>query len=455
MPSCLIKGCFNTWKQKESKVILHVFPRDKDGIRLWLSQSPENFPNVDELVEKIYSQNAYGTVRLCSKHFNDDQYFHEGTKRRLRPNALPTIFTAESLSPKTVVTKKGTKRKRSAAGADLSNNDGTDEGASSNVLFYAQTSDASNTFVQQVLPSHLQIVLPSTSLLAMEKPKMADKAINTDAFFSRKCQAVGTDPMFGKKSAAMQTKPWKGKSQGTFCNILNADLPKHNQGISQNRVWQNEKNLSTGLGVAGNRYSATTSKMFFEQGANKVVPKQEPEFDTTFPDGDIKPKLTGPFGHNDGSPSTLPMVTSTPVVNKEDPDDGDSETGSSTDNDSEKEDLSTKNTFNNLEGHCDDSTNEANFTVLKSCLYDLIKLVRCQYRNTCHAPLTNVQIKTLGTVIAIDVLCGKGHNSTLWHSQPIKNKPAVGNLLPASGGPQRFKAETFFHNLEYDDDLPE
>lgn len=448
MPSCLIKGCFNTWKQKDSKVILHVFPRDKDGIRLWLSQSPENFPNVEELVEKIYSQNAYGTVRLCSKHFNDDQYFHEGTKRRLRPNALPTIFTAESLSPKTAVTKKGTKRKKSTAGVDLSNNDGTDEGASSNVLFYAQTSDASNAFVQQVLPSHLQIVLPSTSLLAMEKPKMADKAINTDAFFSRKCQAVGTDPTFGKKNAAMQTKPWKGKSQGTFCNILNADLPKYNQGISQHRVWQNEKNWSTGMGVADNRFPATTSKMFFEQGANKVVPKQEPDFDATF-SNDIKP-----FGRNDGSPSIVPIASSS-VVHKEDPDDGDSETGSSTDNDSEKEDLSSKNTLNNLEGHFDDSANEETFTVLKSCLYDLIKLVRCQYRSTCHAPLTNVQIRTLGSVIAIDVLCGKGHNSTLWHSQPIKNKTADGNLLPASGGPQPFKAETFFHNLEYNDDLPE
>ncbi|KAG9484372.1 uncharacterized protein [Eleutherodactylus coqui] len=478
MPSCVIKGCFNTWKLKESQVILHVFPKDKDGIRLWLNQSPQHFPNVEELVEKIYAQNKYGTVRLCSKHFSDEQYFHEGSKRRLRPNALPTIFTTESLSEKTA--KKGTKRRKKAASPDPSNSNEMDEGASSSVLFYPQTSDASNTIIQQIIPSHLQIVLPSTSLLTLDKPKMIDKAVDTDMFITKKCQAVGTYPMLGKRNFATQTKPWKGKSQGVLCTILMPDLPKSNQGIFQPKVWQTEKILPT--------YVGTTK-------TSPIFPNEK------------KSNLIRQFDHNNGSPSTIPMVTYAPeekikvermsppigimqrdcghslkssrdgplisdstenvtdlkldnslcFVKKEDPDNEDSETESSTD-DSEKDDLSTKNTSDNFEENDNDPANEATFIVLKSCLFDLIKLIRCQYRNTCHAPLTNVQVRTLGSVIAIDVLCCQGHNSTLWHSKPIKNKMAVGSPLLSSRGPSQqlesLETETFFHNFENYDDLP-
>ncbi|XP_069810640.1 uncharacterized protein [Dendropsophus ebraccatus] len=468
MPSCLIKGCFNTWKQKDSKVILHVFPRDKDGIRLWLSQSPENFPNVEELVERIYSQNAYGTVRLCSKHFNDDQYFHEGTKRRLRPNAIPTIFTTESPPSQTPGTKKGTKRQRKAANSDSLMDGENNEGASSSVLFIAQTPDGGNTLVQQVLPSHLQIVLPRTSLLAMGKARMADKAVNTDAFFSKKCQAVGTDPMLGKRNATMQTKPWKGKSQGVLCTILNGDMTNSDQ----HKSWQSEKIWANSI-----RFPST-SKPIMGQVAGNVLSKQQFVSHATvtpqamFPKKEhepipisknIKVERMSPHSHSgqssnsnqDGSSESIVDPSQTRIVRIKDED---FESGSSTDDDSEKEDLATKNVPDNVEGRVGDSSDQAKFTVLQSCLYDLIKLVRCQYRHTCHAPLTNVQIKTLGSVIAIDVLCSKGHNSTLWHSQSVKRKLPAGNLLPISGGPaQTFEGlhvETYFHNLDYEDELP-
>ncbi|KAM3930538.1 uncharacterized protein RB166_004098 [Leptodactylus fuscus] len=494
MPSCLIKGCFNTWKQKESKVILHVFPKDKEGIRLWLIQSPENFPNVDELVEKIYSQNKYGTVRLCSKHFNDDQYFHEGTRRRLRPNAVPTIFIAERSPSEKIPRKKGTKRKKSAANSELSGNDGTGEGASSSVLFYPP-GDGEHGFVQQVLPSHLQIVIPSTSLLAMEKPKMFDKAINTDMFFSKKCQAVGTDPNFGKKNSSVQTKPQKGKSQGTLCTILMTDYSKSNQGSSQHRAWQ------TGMGTMDYTSFPRTSQGVMGQSAgNKILPNQSshksefvnhtamfrndgsnpnptsrldgqplaiPHIKVESPERSITPSDYGHSlksnqgsqisGLNDNSTDVRPEDLLV-IVKKEDSDSEDSESGSSTD-DSEKDDSSTKSTSDHPEGHCDDPETGEQFMVLKSCFYDLIKLIRCQYRGSCHAALTNVQVKTLGTVVAIDVLCSKGHNSTLWHSQPMQKNNEEKNPVPARGGPpqplESSDIKTFFHNLEYDDeDLP-
>ncbi|KAM4040244.1 uncharacterized protein ACNLHF_011616 [Anomaloglossus baeobatrachus] len=477
MPSCIIKGCFNTWKQKDSKVILHVFPKDKEGIKLWLRQSPENFPNVEELVDKIHAQNKWGTFRLCSKHFTDDQYFHEGTKRRLRPHAIPTLFAADIL-PSDMVGQKGAKRRRKSSSDDLEV-ENISEGASSNILFYPQTSDTRDTFMQQVSPSHLHIVLPSTSLLAMGKSRMAEKAMNTDAFFNTKCQAVGTYPMFGKKNASCQTKPWKGKSQGTLCNILMEECIKPNQGLTQRNIRQAEKSWSSGM-----RNTGFTAKpqMGTEQGVNRSTTSTQ----AIFPNNEKEPHANNRLDHNDGSPSIKAEQISPPISrmesncgqsskcsqlisesnesltdlksentssasDSEDPDE-DSETRSSTD-DSEKDESSARKP-----GHFNEPTNEENFTVLKSCLYDLIKLIRCQYRHACNAPLTNVQVKTLGSVIAIDVLCCKGHNSTLWHSQAIKTKTTGGNLLLKSEGScqqvEPSETKTFFHNFEYFDDLP-
>ncbi|XP_044129649.1 uncharacterized protein LOC122922941 isoform X1 [Bufo gargarizans] len=459
MPSCIIKGCFNTWKTKDSNVILHVFPKDKDGIKLWLSQSPENFPNVDELVEKVYSQNKYGTVRLCSKHFNDDQYFHEGTRRRLRPNAVPTIFIPESL-PSEKVKKKGIKRKRA------SKNDETGEGASSSVLFYSQTSDPNNPLVQQVLPSHLHIVLPSTSLLSMGKPRMYDKAVNTDYFVDKKCRAVGTDPHFGKRNCVTQTLPWKGKSQGSLCTILMGDLIKPLPRTSEPNLWQNKNATSSNIGTLNHTFFPRTSQTLTGRAANIIIPRQK-EVKLEFGSREKEP-----YGDHGGSPSSVPPVllreikeermSPTPesdgtqlseldyskvVVKSEDGDSDESEAESNTDV-SENDNSSTKDAS---EGHFSDPDNDGNFTVLKSCLYDLIKLIRCQYRGMCNATLTNVQVKTLGTVTAIDVLCSNGHNSTLYHSEATKARMALGNRLSPSQQRESSETETFFHNFEYDD----
>ncbi|XP_073409515.1 uncharacterized protein [Dendrobates tinctorius] len=478
MPSCIIKGCFNTWKQKEPKVILHVFPKDKEGIKLWLRQSPENFPNVEELVERIHAQNKWGTVRLCSKHFNDDQYFHEGTKRRLRPHAIPTLFMAEEPSEK--ISKKGIKRSRKAESNDVAD-DNLGEGASSDILFYPQTSDVTNSFIQQVSPSHLHIVLPSTSLLAIGKPRMAEKAMNTDAFFNTKCQAVGTYPMLGKKHASCQTKPRNGKSQGTFCNILMEECVKPNQVLTQRNIRQTKKIWSSGMGTAG---FTSISPKGIEQGHGHAATSSQ----TIFPNNENELNLRNRFDHSDGSPSVKVERLSPPIsrmesncgksskcnhlildCNKklsdlksentssasdsEDPDE-DPQSGSSTD-DSEKDESFTEKAY---DGHFSDPGSEAKFTVLKSCLYDLIKLIRCQYQHACNAPLTNVQIKTLGSVVAIDVLCCQGHNSTLWHSQTIKTRTNGRNQLLKSEDPCKqldpSETKTFFHNFEYFDDLP-
>ncbi|KAG8584336.1 hypothetical protein GDO81_008781 [Engystomops pustulosus] len=474
MPSCIIKGCFNTWKQKDSNVILHVFPKEKECIRSWLIQSPENFPNVEELVEKIHSQNKYGTVRLCSKHFNDDQYFHEGTKRRLRPKAVPTIFIAAEKLPSEKVVRK--RRRKTGADGDLSMPGESIEGASSNVIFYPQTSDPNNSFPQQVLPSHLKIVIPSTSLLGMGKPKMYEKAINTDMYYSRKCQAVGTDPMFGKRNFAVQTMPWKGKSQGTLCSILLTNYSKFKPGMTQpqHRVWQG------GLDNVGNASYRESPRMLLGQAANNALPKQIgtksdhthhtasssfAKSDHEAFDRNIKVERMSPTSNDCGhSPKPIhdgPRLTpelnqnlTTLVVKKEETDHSENE--SSTD-DSEEDEKSTKNSPDKSQGHCSDPENDANFTVLKSCLYDLIKLVRCQYGGTCHSPLTNVQVKTLGSVIAIDVLCCKGHNSTLWHSQPGQKSMAGGDPLTPGGEPSQMESsdiKTYIHNLEYSDDAP-
>ncbi|XP_071992171.1 uncharacterized protein [Engystomops pustulosus] len=175
MPSCIIKGCQHTWKQKNANVIMHAFPKEKTAIRLWLSQAPEHFHNLEELADRIHANKANDVYRMCSKHFADDQYFHENTKRRLRPNAVPSIFPIKK-SPELdddAFNKRPLKRKRSSK--------------------------------------------------SYSEKGMVDIGINTDVFLHKICRAVGTDPSYGKKDASTQTMPQKGISKACMCDLQKSD----------------------------------------------------------------------------------------------------------------------------------------------------------------------------------------------------------------------------------------
>ncbi|XP_044145485.1 uncharacterized protein LOC122934236 [Bufo gargarizans] len=97
MPSCVIQQCSSRTVKKKigDDVILHCFPKQKDSIKLWLQQIPQDFLDIDQLAQKILEENKNNKYRLCSLHFTEDSYKITHHGRVLYPNAIPTIFSFE------------------------------------------------------------------------------------------------------------------------------------------------------------------------------------------------------------------------------------------------------------------------------------------------------------------------------------------------------------------------
>ncbi|XP_040195736.1 uncharacterized protein LOC120928795 [Rana temporaria] len=96
MPSCIIKGCPNTWRKRDTSAIMHSFPMQRDRIQKWLENSGQFKNNLQEMVQKVLDGKLYDTYRMCSLHFEHHAYRYEENRRRLRPDAQPTIFQTQA-----------------------------------------------------------------------------------------------------------------------------------------------------------------------------------------------------------------------------------------------------------------------------------------------------------------------------------------------------------------------
>ncbi|KAG8561974.1 hypothetical protein GDO81_015549 [Engystomops pustulosus] len=99
MPSCIVPGCTHTWGHRDTKIIMHCFPANRDRTRNWLLQAPHLFTNVEQWVEKIMLGKKTDAYRMCSLHFTHDCYYYEADRRRLCHNAVPTVFEVDDQMP--------------------------------------------------------------------------------------------------------------------------------------------------------------------------------------------------------------------------------------------------------------------------------------------------------------------------------------------------------------------
>ncbi|XP_056408547.1 uncharacterized protein LOC130312393 [Hyla sarda] len=99
MPSCFVKGCTTKWKNKDPTVTLHSFPWEPERIRVWLLQTGQYDANIDKMVQKILDGKVCDSYRMCSKHFEHHCYTYEEDRRRLRKDAIPTVFPPTSGLP--------------------------------------------------------------------------------------------------------------------------------------------------------------------------------------------------------------------------------------------------------------------------------------------------------------------------------------------------------------------
>ncbi|XP_004919757.2 uncharacterized protein LOC100493420 isoform X1 [Xenopus tropicalis] len=94
MPNCIVKGCPHRTGQKlkHPDVTLHAFRHNLHQIKKWLMQTGQYGHDLDLVADKILRGTKNSNFRMCSTHFSEHFYTYKGSKRILKPNAVPTIF---------------------------------------------------------------------------------------------------------------------------------------------------------------------------------------------------------------------------------------------------------------------------------------------------------------------------------------------------------------------------
>ena len=81
---CVYKSCPNSWRDKgqskENGITWHVFPKPNDDSRreAWL-----------EICEVVTGEFDENSAKICSVHFNEDDFWYRTGHRKLKPNAVP------------------------------------------------------------------------------------------------------------------------------------------------------------------------------------------------------------------------------------------------------------------------------------------------------------------------------------------------------------------------------
>ncbi|XP_069052944.1 lethal(3)malignant brain tumor-like protein 2 isoform X2 [Lepisosteus oculatus] len=115
MPHCRAFGCSEHSGRTQSrgshqqKVRLFPFPRDIELARRWLANMGAEAGPVDTFLEEIQRDARSDKHRLCSKHFTPEMFERDlqaeltntEPKLRLKPGAVPTVFTQEKQPMKT------------------------------------------------------------------------------------------------------------------------------------------------------------------------------------------------------------------------------------------------------------------------------------------------------------------------------------------------------------------
>ncbi|XP_077346021.1 uncharacterized protein LOC143989640 [Lithobates pipiens] len=127
MPNCFAQTCaHHSGKKSPANISLFIFPKDNTLIKVWLEKSGMNPKMIDEFTKLILEDRRGDTFRMCSVHFNNECFVMEGTKRKLKPGAIPTLFphTATNKSSEDNWKRRLTKRARTdVMGAVMSQSD--------------------------------------------------------------------------------------------------------------------------------------------------------------------------------------------------------------------------------------------------------------------------------------------------------------------------------------------
>lgn len=102
MPSCVIYGCFSGGRVRDPSVILHVFPKNLEVIKIWLQQTGQNFGNIDKFANKVLEHKNMTPTGCVLCIFAKMLICITQKKKILRKDAIPTIFSIDTTIDTTI-----------------------------------------------------------------------------------------------------------------------------------------------------------------------------------------------------------------------------------------------------------------------------------------------------------------------------------------------------------------
>ncbi|XP_053545466.1 THAP domain-containing protein 1-like [Bombina bombina] len=94
MTKCIVTGCQSKQVKKKptGNISLHCFPRSPKRIRQWLKNTGQKFDDVENIIKTIMQPRTSINYRMCSEHFNLECFHMVGSRKKLKSDAIPTIF---------------------------------------------------------------------------------------------------------------------------------------------------------------------------------------------------------------------------------------------------------------------------------------------------------------------------------------------------------------------------
>ncbi|XP_002939397.1 uncharacterized protein LOC100487738 [Xenopus tropicalis] len=367
MPKCIVNGCPHRSGQKllYPDVVLHPFPKNIERIRNWLLQTGQHSEDLELLTQRIFQGWKTANFRMCSKHFTEGSYMQSGSRRILKPNAVPTIFDTVRVPITTLFTV--------APSLPI-------------------VASAKRRRVDDEQPSTASTIVRVISRLVTVGTQTDAKVnmVNTSTMTCTRCRNCSTQT---KKILTKETSSQSGEEfiQADVHHILQDHLypvcfstrSKPTSKISdlQSTMHSTSAPMESFISPIGGEPSTSILEPFVQSSFGSIA-----DGDSTF---DIQELSSGGYSTDSDSFETEEERTVVPEVIK----------------------------------------SKKKFIIYEDKLDDLLHVVRCQHNidPPCQSPIVEVEKKLDGSMLSVRLTCLDGH-SMLWNSQPTFGETSIGNL---------------------------
>ncbi|XP_053545105.1 uncharacterized protein LOC128636062 [Bombina bombina] len=434
MPRCIVKGCQT--KQLHARptgdASMHTFPTAPERIKLWLESTGQYTENIDSLVQEIATKKRSGNLRMCSKHFTPDCYETVGVSKRLKKDAIPSLFGAGTLVQTLVQTRPMVKIMPAPS------------------IFQSNTTVTENSWPAYILPTHTEDRFQPPPAKKMDDSFAGE--ITEDGTYKAKdtsdlrtgivpmdnsnkkaviCMQCATKPPNAKKANKRTTThglirsrdigTWTGLYEDFVAERVSAGIDMSSVSYNFASVSKQSKTQISSLETKrSQRHQTPTNKL-----SNSMSPARTAG--ATVCKGKVKRLSDSHSVLDESSDSLYSQYDEASIAETGDISLGDFSNGSD----------QKKNPFE-----------ERKFIVFESNLDKLLNKLKCSHNGTCNAPIIQSKKNIAGTMVTVYGDCLLGHKVMLWQSQPRIGQMPVGNLLSCTSllfsGSIYNKIEEFF-----------